>query len=507
MPDGEKPPGYHKPDDPNARPGIDVCEKCARVRPPDERMPPLYTMQICWKCWDPSDDEQDSYRICIESLKEKLSEANLQYVNLAQADLANARLTSADLTSADLSGASLNGASLFKAKLKGANLTSATLVGARMERAVLTRTKTENAVLRGSHLKLANLEGADFSYANMEGTNLADVRAKGASFHHAWIHGVLQGWNMDLRDADLFDANLEGSNIWNSDLRGANLTDANLTHTSIRYCRLYGANFTKAKIDGADLREIKQIAYTKWIMFGDALLWWVRVVRKADCGRCFIHKMRRHLLVRGFVYRFVRRAHGILKRATEAREKKIFYPLFFLRDIAQAVLVVYRALIRRKARVESLTNWLGVSGVGTARMDDSFTARYIKDNAFIEEFRSRHPGWAFLWRWTCFYGQSFALWAFWCVAFALFFALLYATTGIVELDAKTVFGSGEIVRREATWLTHIYFSVVTFTTLGFGDVTPNCAAGELAVLIEVILGYIGLGGLISILANKVARRA
>ena len=45
---------------------------------------------------------------------------------------------------------------------------------------------------------------------------------------------------------------------------------------------------------------------------------------------------------------------------------------------------------------------------------------------------------------------------------------------------------------------------VTFTTLGFGDVTPLNRAGEIWVTAEVILGYLMLGLLISIMANKIA---
>ncbi|HMQ22638.1 MAG TPA: ion channel [Planctomycetota bacterium] len=48
---------------------------------------------------------------------------------------------------------------------------------------------------------------------------------------------------------------------------------------------------------------------------------------------------------------------------------------------------------------------------------------------------------------------------------------------------------------------------MTFTTLGFGDITPLNLAGQFAVVTEVVLGYIALGILVSILANKVARRA
>ncbi len=55
--------------------------------------------------------------------------------------------------------------------------------------------------------------------------------------------------------------------------------------------------------------------------------------------------------------------------------------------------------------------------------------------------------------------------------------------------------------------TLIYYSVVTFTTLGFGDITPKTPEATRWVMAEVIIGYIMLGGLISIFATKVARRS
>ena len=58
-----------------------------------------------------------------------------------------------------------------------------------------------------------------------------------------------------------------------------------------------------------------------------------------------------------------------------------------------------------------------------------------------------------------------------------------------------------------SWFTPFYYSIVTFTTLGFGDVVPVTGIARFAVALEVILGYIMLGGLISIFANKLARRA
>jgi hypothetical protein len=58
-----------------------------------------------------------------------------------------------------------------------------------------------------------------------------------------------------------------------------------------------------------------------------------------------------------------------------------------------------------------------------------------------------------------------------------------------------------------TWFTPFYFSIVTYTTLGFGDVKPANLAGEIVVSSEVILGYTTLGLLLSVLAQSIARRS
>jgi hypothetical protein len=62
---------------------------------------------------------------------------------------------------------------------------------------------------------------------------------------------------------------------------------------------------------------------------------------------------------------------------------------------------------------------------------------------------------------------------------------------------------------QLTWTksTTLYYSVVTFTTLGFGDIIPRTTEAAKWVMAEVILGYIMLGGLISIFATKIARRS
>jgi uncharacterized protein YjbI with pentapeptide repeats len=84
------------------------------------------------------------------------------------------------------------------------------------------------------------------------------------------------------------------------------------------------------------------------------------------------------------------------------------------------------------------------------------------------------------------------------------FGLTYSIfPGLLGLDCvPNTFGCNH-----HSWFTPFYFSIVTFTTLGFGDITPKILAGELVVSLEVVLGYLVLGLLISVLADKVVRRS
>ncbi len=55
-------------------------------------------------------------------------------------------------------------------------------------------------------------------------------------------------------------------------------------------------------------------------------------------------------------------------------------------------------------------------------------------------------------------------------------------------------------------LSAFYYSIVAYTTLEVGDITPISPLGQVIVVSEVVLGYLTLGLLLFILANKVAVR-
>jgi uncharacterized protein YjbI with pentapeptide repeats len=126
-------------------------------------------------------------------------------------------------------------------------------------------------------------------------------------------------------------------------------------------------------------------------------------------------------------------------------------------------------------------------------------SRKIKDDMYLLSFKKKHPKTHFIWWLFADCGRSLLRWALWSILFAVLFASVFFSMGpdAFSINSKLPYSG----------ITMLYYSVITFTTLGFGDVIPNTIVASIVVMLEVILGYIMLGGLISILANKLARRS
>ncbi|MFC2146257.1 potassium channel family protein [Acidobacteriota bacterium] len=142
-------------------------------------------------------------------------------------------------------------------------------------------------------------------------------------------------------------------------------------------------------------------------------------------------------------------------------------------------------------------------------LGEEATARYpiisrkIRDDMYLLSFKKKHPKMHFIWWLFADCGRSFFRWALWSLGFAIVFALIYYFSYTdYMLNFQTVY-----VSEAFPLFSFIYYSIVTFTTLGFGDIVPRTGWLQMWVMLEVILGYIMLGGLISILANKLARRS
>lgn len=147
-------------------------------------------------------------------------------------------------------------------------------------------------------------------------------------------------------------------------------------------------------------------------------------------------------------------------------------------------------------------------------VENPFFKRYVADQQFIRAFSQANPVLARLWRWSSDYGRSLALWASWSTLFVFLFAIAYRfpvpawmSLWLENFTPQFHQTTGAYGGEPLTFWDCIYFSVVTFTTLGFGDIVSDNTAARFLVTLEVIFGYVMLGGLISIFANKLASRS
>jgi uncharacterized protein YjbI with pentapeptide repeats len=307
----------------------------------------------------------------------------------------------------------------------------------------LTGEDLTGADLSGVDLSGADLSGADLSGANLCGARLFRTRLKGATLTKA-----------DLTDAELTGADLTEADLEHVHARRAGLGRATLRATQLFEADLQGATLSLADLSGADLRHAK--------------LQGARV-READLQGADLT--------------------GADLRGADLALSSVEGATFNNVDLRDARLRLVRGF--RKA------SWIGVdirdiNFSGAYRM-----RRFIVDENYIKEYResSRVSGFVYyLWWLTSDCGRSMSRWCGMILAQLLLFAGLFS---LVAMDY------GE----HPTWLSGLYFSVVTLTTLGYGDVIPASSAAQAVAMLEVVTGYIMLGGLIAIFSNRVARRA
>ncbi len=293
----------------------------------------------------------------------------------------------------------------------------------------------------------ADLVGRDLRGINLSGRNLSGARLFKADLRGA----ILQGCNLEgaeLSGADLEDANLEAVNA-----RRAGFGMARMKNCSLFRADLEGASLTQADLSGANLH----CANLNNSRLREASL------READLSEATLQNADLSM--------------AIIDRAN-----------FSNSDL-------------RGARLRMLRGFKSARWIGTDIRDINFAGAYlmrreIVDQNFIKEFRSYNRLTALLyypWWITCDCGRSMFRWCIWIGIQALIFAWLYTLAGID-------FG------QNPTPVAPVYFSVVTLTTLGYGDIVPHTTWGQIIAMAEVAMGYIMLGGLLSIFANKLARR-
>ncbi|HID97946.1 MAG TPA: hypothetical protein EYP57_07150 [Thermodesulfobacteriaceae bacterium] len=322
----------------------------------------------------------------------------------------------------------------------------------------LKRLQEEKADLRGvclagRQLRELDLSGADLSGADLSGADLSGADLSGAILFKARMEGAI-----------LTRANLSGAELTGADLSEAHLEEVTADHAGFGLVSLKGAvlfrarlrkaTLTKADLSGADLRCADMVG----IRMREANLqradFTESALRKADLALCNLHS------------------------------------------------AIFNNADLRQARLRQIRHYKKASWIGTDIRDINFAGaygmrRWAMDQNYLYEFRNSSRAAAllyYLWWFSSDCGRSMVRWCSCIFVQGLVFAWLYT---LVDVD----YG------RHQTVLSPLYYSVVTLTTLGYGDVVPASAGAQMIAALEVGTGYLMLGGLLSIFANKMARRA
>jgi len=307
----------------------------------------------------------------------------------------------------------------------------------------LTIARFANSDLKGADLAGQDLSGVDLSGADLTGAKLNNADLTGAILHGSRISGATF-LGATLVDVDASNAEAHGITAAGVDASGASFAGADLSGSS-----LTKATLTRADLRGARLAECR--------------------LRDADLSG-----------VDGF------RAD---LTGTDLEGADVDKATFRDSDMS-------------RAHVRGLRNYDSADWIGTTLRDIDYTGAYLirrhmVDQNYLHEFSSQSPlhRWIYLaWKITSNCGRSFARWATLTFTLAALYSFAYLA---VDID----YGAYH------TPLSPLYYSLVTMTTLGYGDVLPASGPAQIVALAEVVTGYFMLGGLLGIFANKMSRRA
>jgi len=306
-----------------------------------------------------------------------------------------------------------------------------------------------------------DLSGADLSDLNLEGVNLgeadlSDAELYGTNLRHANLKMAV------LAGADLSGADLTGAELYKVDASGAYLTEANLSESYLAEANLLGTDLRGARLDGTDLTSanltsanLSQASLTGAKLAGAN-------IANVNLRHATLEKIDMVDLKYGSFSSMKGHYHGI--RGLES----CYGNALFVRDAQDQ-----DYLDTLEKRIEQMP-----SAARRALARTFFSVWGLID-----------------------YGRSLGRPFLYAIMLAFVYGVIYS------LDMSLGWGLMDYSGSAQSWLTPFYYSIVTYTTLGFGDITPKSGLGEIIIITEVVMGYVTLGLLLSILANKVARRS
>ena len=300
----------------------------------------------------------------------------------------------------------------------GADLSGWDLSGLNLSQ-LQTPANFQKADLSDANLKKSNISGADFHGAKMRYANLSGVQGEGAKFQQANMRHIC------LRKANLKDANFSSADLKDSDLDGAHLRDTNFQSAYMKRANLKrtfigGANFRDANLDNATIKYAELNSKSNF--------------KSANLFQC------------KFDYSSLKNAHDKLDKVVIQERNGNYLE-------AHDVYLDLKNYFRR----EGLYDISGEYFYREKLMERKILAnsKYFQDK--LKWFIS------LLYSALCGYGEKpYRVIISSFVIIFIFGTIYMVSNGIIPNSAY-----------DLHWYDNYYFSVVTFTTLGFGDIHPS----------------------------------
>ena len=243
-----------------------------------------------------------------------------------------------------------------------------------------------------------------------------------------------------LSHSDLYRADLENAHLFKLDLSNSSLMKANLHNANLHYCNLQGCNLLGTNFKGAKLEHVN---------WGKELVQ-EQKARQTDDG-----------LQRNALYQEAEEIYRAIRQAAEHQGLFETAGRFFQKE-----------MVMRRRQYKRF----------------SFNRMFSK---LVDLF--------------CGYGEKPMRVIIFSVLMIVVFATLYFFAGLSFSGDSLAFSSQQSLGDNlATYFSALYFSVVTFTTLGYGDLAPIGIARAFAAL-EAFLGSFTLALFVVVFVKKMTR--
>lgn len=295
---------------------------------------------------------------------------------------------------------------------------------------------------------IANLQNANFSRANLENINLASANLEKAYFGGTNLkNAILRG--SVLKGAYLRGANLENATLHESCLEGADMKGANLQNAKLWSSNLQGAKLQRTNLKNTGFNEETILYDVNWY-------------------QCQID-------------------NSTLKFADNQLDKKVIQEK---NNDYKKAREVYRNL-KNYFRQEGMFNISGEYYYREKLMETKYNRKEKKylqwiGNMFFKLITGygERPSNILIWWINIIFGYAF---------------IYYYFSGIYNGIAC------KITSYNPNFLEALYFSIVTFTTLDFGDLAPKPGSFQIIASTEALLGAIFMAMFIFVFARKMIR--